>query len=59
MTIASSHKEMKEIIDKHSVYGAEALINSLVYASRDNKYLTEDEMHKLVSYAFKMRERRC
>ena len=52
MTIAQLDKELKQIIDDHSVYGAECIINALVRASNDNKWLTEDELHKLISDAF-------
>lgn len=51
MTIAALHKELSGVIKEHSVYGAEAIVNALVYGSEGNKYLDRAEIHKLVDAA--------
>lgn len=54
MTINEAHKEMKEIIDKHSVYGVESLMNALVYASKGNQWVDKEMLHKLLDHAIYM-----
>lgn len=56
MTIAQLDKEIKPIIDDHHVYGAECIINALVRACDGKQYLDEDELHKLLSDAFKRKK---
>ena len=51
MTILSSIKEMKEIVNKHSIYGVESLMNALVLASKDHPYVNREMLHKLLDTA--------
>lgn len=51
MTILSSIKEMKEIINKHSIYGVESLMNALVIACKDHPYVNREMLHKLLDTA--------
>ncbi len=52
MTIAATDREVKELIDKHHVYGAEVVINALVRASAKEPYLNEDFIIKMIKFAF-------
>ena len=56
MTINGAAKDMKEVIDNQSVYGVESLLNSLVYATKDNKWINREYMHKLLDHAYDMLE---
>lgn len=56
MTISSAHKEIKEIIREYHVYGAEAVINALLYACDGNPYLTREDLLKLIDNGYKMLE---
>lgn len=53
MTIAGTEKEIRGIIDQHSVYGAETVINGLVRSCIGKQYLGEDELIKMIKFAFK------
>lgn len=48
MTISQLDKELKQIIDEHSVYGAECIINALVRACEGKQYLDEYALHLLL-----------
>ena len=56
MKIATADREIKEIIDKHHVYGAEVLINAIVRAARRQPYLGQREIQHLVERAFEREE---
>jgi len=57
VTIAQTDREIKALINEHHTYGAETIINALARASKDEKFLGEDEVIVLVKSAFKrMRE---
>lgn len=61
MTIAALGKEIKGIVDKQRVYGAECVVNALVRAClrcNSSKYLTKDELIKLVQSAYEREEKR-
>ena len=48
MNICELDKVMKELIDVHSVYGAECVINALVRACKNRRYLSVDVLHGLI-----------
>ena len=52
MTIAATDKEVRNLIEKHHVYGLEVIINSIVRAAKTQQYMTEDVMHALIRSAF-------
>lgn len=53
LTIATLDKELKNLIDGYSVYGAESIINSLVRASKGNPNLDKDMLIKLIDSAYR------
>ena len=55
MKVCELDKGIKEIIDSHHVYGAECIINALVYACKDHDYLNEDDLVVMVKNAFNRR----
>lgn len=58
MTIASAGEDIRELIDKHHVYGAEAVINALMRACEGRDYLTADDIKKLIeNYERRRKER--
>lgn len=52
MTIITTEKEVKNLIEKHHVYGLEVIINSIVRAAKTQQYMTEDVMHALIRSSF-------
>lgn len=52
MTISQLDKELKQIIDDHSVYGAECIINALVRACDGKQYLDEYALHLMLKLSF-------
>ena len=52
MTISQLDKELKQIIDDHSVYGAECIINALVRACDGKQYLDESALHLMLKLSF-------
>lgn len=52
MTIASTDKEVKELINDHHIYGLESIINAVVRACKDESYVNEDYIIKLVKSAY-------
>ena len=56
MTISSAHKEINEIIREHHVYGAQAVINALLYACDGEPYLTRKDVLKLINEGYTMLE---
>lgn len=48
MTIAETDKQIKGVIDQWSVYGAEAIMQALVRATRKHSYLQPADLHKLL-----------
>jgi len=57
MTIASTDKEVKELINDHHIYGLENIINAVVRACKDEPYVNEDYLIKLVKSAYEREER--
>lgn len=53
VTIAATDREIKGIIEKHHVYGAEVVINALTRASIEESYLDENTIIQMVHNAFK------
>lgn len=53
MTVAATDREVKELIKGYHVYGAEVLINALARATKDEPYLKEDDVIRLVKSAYK------
>lgn len=58
MTIAETDREIRTIVEKHHVYGAEAVINALVRAVKNEKQLSKHEIEKMLDHAFE-REEQC
>ena len=56
MTIAKADREVKDLIQKNHVYGAEAIINALVRAAQTEPYLTPDAIKSMVDHAFERQE---
>lgn len=56
MTIAQTDREIKELIDKHHVYGAETVINALVRACDGQDYLGRDAIVKMLDSAYARKE---
>lgn len=58
MTIASAGKDIGELIGKYHVYGAEAVINALMRACEGRKYLTPDDIKRLIdNYEMRRKEK--
>ena len=53
MTIASTDKEVKELIKEHAVYGVETIINAVVRNCVNEPYVNEEYIIKLVKSAYK------
>jgi hypothetical protein len=56
MTIASTDKEINELINDHHIYGLESIINAVVRACKDEPYVNEDYIIKLVKSAYDREE---
>lgn len=52
MTVASSSKEVKELIQNHHVYGAEAIINAVVFGSVGEAYIDKDVLKRMIDNAY-------
>lgn len=58
MTIASLRKDIGKLIERHHVYGAEAIINALMGACEGRDYLTPDDIKRLIdNYEMRRKER--
>lgn len=56
MTIAGTDKEIKGVINEHSVYGCEAIMNAIARACKDHPYLQPDDLKRLLEHAIKRAE---
>lgn len=52
LTISSLEQEIRGIIVKYHVYGAECIVKSLVRACQDQKYLTRGALHELIEAGY-------
>ena len=52
MTIASSSREVKELIQNHHVYGAEAVINAVVFGSIGEAYIDKEVLKRMIDKAY-------
>lgn len=52
MTIASTSIEIEQLIDDHSVYAAECIINAIAYAGKNHPYINCAVLHGLVEAAY-------
>lgn len=50
MTIREINKGIKEIRDKHSIYGLECMLTSIAYAYKDHDYVDRDYMLDLFAH---------
>ena len=55
--LAKTCFDIVDVIHEHHVYGAESIINSVVYAAKDEQYLDMPAIIKLVIHAFEMRDK--
>lgn len=53
VTIAQLDTELRRVIERHHVYGAEAIINALIRACEGRDYLSREYVIKLVNAAYK------
>lgn len=51
MNICDIDREVKGVINEHSVYGCEAIMNAIARASKGNKWLTGSALHALLDAA--------
>ena len=51
-TIWSVNKEVKECIEKYHVYGAEAIINSVILSMKNEPYFTKEDFMKMIDFAY-------
>lgn len=58
MEIATTDREIGELIYRHHVYGAEAVINALVRAAKKEPYLDKYAVLRMVERAFDREEGR-
>lgn len=56
MTIASTDREIRELIHEKHVVGAEAVMNALVRACDGQPYLGREYLHELLDQAFRRLE---
>ena len=56
MTIASCDREVRELIEKHSIYGVETVVNALVRACKDNRECDMAYVTNMLQHAFKREE---
>lgn len=56
MTIASTDREIRELIHEKHVVGAEAVMNALVRACDGQPFLGRDYLHELLDQAFRRLE---
>lgn len=52
MTIAGTYKEVEGVVKKHHVYGAEAVINALVFGSVGEAYINKEALHRMIDSAY-------
>lgn len=57
MTIAALDKEIKDVISKHRVVGAEAVVNALVRACEGERYLEGDALRRILNNAIVREEK--
>lgn len=50
MTISEINKGIKEIRDKHSLYGLECILTAVAYAYKDHDYVDRDYMLDLFAH---------
>ena len=58
MTIASCDREVRELIEKHSIYGVETVVNALVRACKAHPYCDMAYVTNMLQHAFKREETR-
>ena len=58
MTIASCDNEVKNMIELHSVVGAEQIINSLVRACKDEYHLQVEDLVRMTIRSWRNMEER-
>lgn len=56
MTIASCDKEVKELIDKKSVCGLEAVLNAIVRATDGKDWMSKEDVFRYLEDAYKHEE---
>lgn len=57
LTPSNCDIQIRQMVDKYHIYGAECLVNALVRASLNQPYLDGNAMMKLFQYAYE-RERK-
>lgn len=53
MTIAEIEREVKSVIDKHSVYGLESVLFAVVRGSEGKPYMSKEEVIALLLQCYK------
>ncbi len=57
MTISQLDKELKSVIDHHSVYGAECILSSLIRACKGKQYLESDVIKYILDHVIEREEK--
>lgn len=57
MTIAALDKEIRDVISRHRVYGAECVLNALVRACEGQPYLRADDLRRILDRAIEREEK--
>lgn len=52
MTIMQLDKELKSVIDAHSVYGAECILHALVRACAGHPYLKGEDIKRILDRGY-------
>lgn len=56
MTVSSCDKEVKVLIEKHSVYGLEAILNAIVRATDGKDWMKKEDVFRYLEAAYKHEE---
>lgn len=56
MTIASCEKEIRDLIDRHSVVGLEAVLNAIVRSTDGKAWMTKEDVFRYLESCYKMEE---
>lgn len=57
MTIMQLDKELKSVIDAHSVYGAECILHALVRACAGHPYLAGEDIKRILKKVIEREEK--
>ena len=57
MTIAATDREVRNLIREHHIVGAEAVVNALARATKEEKYLDREAIIRMLDHELEWLER--